>query len=290
LRFPLETRQDWEQSINTPEFWAKVADPEFIPDEEIWALRYKLRRELIEFTRRRLLIQGQRLMHEDFIAFDHLLNPDALTIGFARRFATYKRAPLVFQQLDNIVRLVGDRQRPIQFIYAGKAHPKDDEGKRFIQHILHLSKFTELKDHLIFIENYDVHVGRQMVSGCDVWLNNPRRPLEASGTSGQKTAAHGCLNLSILDGWWREGYDGTNGFAIGSDSHPDDVEEQDRRDSENLYRVLTEEVIPIFFNRDAQGLPRRWIAKIRRAMVTLVPQFNTWRMVREYTEKYYLTR
>jgi starch phosphorylase len=281
---------DWEQNINTPEFWARVEDAQFISDEEIWALRYKLRRELIEFTRRRLLIQGQRLTQSDFIAFDQLLNPDALTIGFARRFATYKRAPLIFQQFDNIVKLVSDKHRPIQFIFAGKAHPKDDEGKRYIQHILHLSQYTELKDHLIFVENYDVHVARQMVSGCDVWLNNPRRPLEASGTSGQKTACHGCLNLSILDGWWREGFDGTNGFAIGDDSHPDSVEEQDRRDSENLYRVLTEEVIPTFYNRDALGIPRQWITKIRRAMVTLVPKYDTWRMVQEYTEKYYLTR
>ncbi len=279
---------DWEGEINSPEFWAQLADPNFISDEEIWAMRYKLRRELIEFARRRLLLQGQRLTQGDFIAFDHLLNPDALTIGFARRFATYKRAPLIFQQFENMVRLVSDRQRPIQFIFAGKAHPRDDDGKRYIQHIIHLSKFSELKGHLVFIENYDVHVARQLASGCDIWLNNPRRPLEASGTSGQKTGCHGCLNLSILDGWWREGYDGTNGFAIGDDSHPDSIEEQDRRDSENLYRVLTEEVIPCFYERDAHGIPRRWIHKIRRAMITLVPKFNTWRMVQEYTQKYYL--
>ena len=279
---------DWEGEINSPEFWARLADPGFVSDEEIWAMRYKLRREMIEFARRRLLLQGQRLTQGDFIAFDHLLNPDALTIGFARRFATYKRAPLIFQHFDNIVRLVSDRQRPLQFIFAGKAHPRDDDGKRYIQHIIHLSEYSELKGHLVFIENYDVHVARQLVSGCDVWLNNPRRPLEASGTSGQKTSCHGCLNLSILDGWWREGYDGTNGFAIGDDSHPDSIEEQDQRDSENLYRVLTEEVIPCFYERDAHGIPRRWIHKIRRAMITLVPKFNTWRMVQEYTQKYYL--
>ncbi len=279
---------DWEMGINSEEFWKRLEDPSFISDEEIWALRYQLRRELIEFTRRRLLIQGQRLTQGDFISFDQLLNPDALTIGFARRFATYKRAPLVFQQFEKVVKLVSDRQRPIQFVFAGKAHPRDDEGKRFIQHIIHLSKFTELKGHLVFIENYDVHVARQMVSGCDVWLNNPRRPLEASGTSGQKTAAHGCLNLSIMDGWWREGYDGTNGFSIGDDSHPDSVEEQDRRDSDNLYRTLTEEVIPMFFNRDSQGVPRQWIRRIRRAMSTLCPKFNTWRMVQDYTAKYYI--
>jgi glycogen phosphorylase len=281
---------DWETRIQAPEFWQRMADPDFISDEEIWALRYNLRRELIEFARRRLLIQRQRLTQGDFIAFDQLLDPDALTIGFARRFATYKRAPLIFQQLENVVRLTRDRARPIQFIFAGKAHPRDDDGKRYIQHIIHLSKYSDLQEHLVFIENYDMHVARQMVSGCDVWLNTPRRPLEASGTSGMKAGCHGCLNLSILDGWWREGYDGTNGFAIGEDAHADSVEEQDRVDSANLYRVLTEEVIPLFFLRDAQGIPRQWIQRIRRAMVTLVPQFTTSRMVKEYTEKYYLTQ
>jgi starch phosphorylase len=278
----------WENEVNTAEFWQRMADPAFISDEELWALRYKLRRELIEFARRRLLIQGKTLTQSDFIAFDHLLSPDALTIGFARRFATYKRAPLVFQQFDNIVKLVHNKERPLQFVFAGKAHPRDDEGKRYIQHIVHLSRFSELKGHLVFIENYDVHVARQMVSGCDVWLNNPRRPLEASGTSGQKAGCHGCLNLSILDGWWREGYDGTNGFAIGDDSHPASIEEQDRRDSENLYRVLTEQVIPTFYDRDANGIPRKWLQMVRRAMVTLVPQFNTSRMVQDYARKYYL--
>ena len=281
---------DWTRDINGPEFWQRLADPEFISDEELWALRYQLRRELIEFARRRLLIQRQHLTKGDFIAFDQLLNPDALTIGFARRFATYKRAPLIFQQFDNIVRLTRDEDRPIQFIFAGKAHPRDDEGKRYIQHIIHLSKYSDLQGHLVFLENYDVHVARQMVSGCDVWLNTPRRPLEASGTSGMKAGAHGCLNLSILDGWWREGYDGTNGFAIGADAHADSVEEQDRVDSANLYRVLTEEVIPLFYQRDLQGIPRQWLQRIRRAMVTLVPQFTTARMVREYAERYYLTQ
>jgi len=280
----------WEQEINTPEFWARLADPAFISDEELWALRYLLRRELLEFARRCVQFQGQRVTPRDFIAFDHLLNPDALTIGFARRFATYKRAPLIFQQFENIVKLVHDKQRPVQFVFAGKAHPRDDAGKRYIQHIIHLSKFSELKGSLVFIENYDIHVARQMVSGCDVWLNNPRRPLEASGTSGMKANLHGCLNLSILDGWWREGYDGANGFAIGLDSHPESVEEQDRLDSENLYRALTQEVIPTFFLRDAQGLPRKWIQMIRRAMSTLVPRFCTGRMVREYAEKYYLAQ
>jgi starch phosphorylase len=280
----------WDKAINSPDFWNRMADADFISDEEIWALRYRLRRELIEFTRRRLSLQGKTATPADFISFDQLLNVDALTIGFARRFATYKRAPLIFQQLENIVRLARDAKRPIQFIFSGKAHPRDDDGKRYIQQIIHLSKYSDMQGHLVFIENYDVHVARQMVSGCDIWLNNPRRPLEASGTSGMKAGCHGCLNLSILDGWWREGYDGTNGFAIGTDAHADKVEDQDREDSANLYKTLTEQVIPTFFDRDDQGLPRKWIHMIRRAMVTLVPRFSTRRMVKEYAEKFYLKK
>ena len=280
--------EGWDRDLNSPLFWQRLEDTDFVSDEELWALRANLRRELIEFARRRLLIQSQHLYRENFITYDNLLNPDALTIGFARRFATYKRAPLVFQQFERVVRLAKDQQRPVQFIFAGKAHPRDDEGKRFIQHIIHLSKHTELHGHLVFLENYDIHIARQMVSGCDVWLNNPRRPLEASGTSGQKTSAHGCLNMSIMDGWWREAYDGTNGFAIGGDHHPDRIEEQDRIDSENLYKVLEEEVINTFYNRDASGVPRQWIGKIRRAMSTITPEYSTWRMVQDYATQYYL--
>ena len=276
-----------EKEVNSKEFWQKLEDPNFISDEELWALRFRLRRELIEFARRRL---GLSMANSDFIAFDQLLSVDALTIGFARRFATYKRAPLIFDRLEDVIKLVNDRQRPVQFIFAGKAHPRDDEGKKFIQRIIHLSKYSELKGHLVFIENYDVHVARSMVSGCDIWLNNPRRPLEASGTSGMKAGCHGCLNLSIMDGWWREGYDGTNGFAIGGDDHPSSIEAQDKQDSANLFKALTEEVIPTFYNRDDRGIPRQWIQRIRRAMSTLVPRYDTWRMVQDYTRLYYLPK
>jgi glycogen phosphorylase len=280
----------WVREVHTREFWERMLDPEFVTDEELWALRYMLRRALIEYARRRTLPLGAYGAESEFIHLDPRLNPDALTIGFARRFAVYKRAPLIFQNFEEIAKMALDRERPIQFVFAGKAHPADHEGKRYIQQIIHLSRHSELRNHLVFLENYDVHVARQMVAGCDVWLNTPRRPLEASGTSGQKIGCHGGLNLSILDGWFREGYDGTNGFAIGPDSHPDSVEEQDRVDSENLYRVLSTEVIPCFYDRDAQGMPRQWIQKIRRAMATLVPKFTTWRMVQEYTERYYLPK
>ncbi len=281
---------DWASAVNHADFWEMMTDPTFVTDEELWALRYRLRRELIEFARRKLLHQSQRVTPGDYIRFDRLLNPDALTIGFARRFATYKRAPLIFQQFENIVKLVHDKQRPVQFIFAGKAHPRDDDGKRFIQQIIHLSKHSELAGNLVFLENYDIHVARQMVSGCDIWLNNPRRPLEASGTSGMKASCHGCMNMSILDGWWREGYNGENGFAIGKDSHPDNIAEQDRVDSANNYQVLTEQVVPKIYNRDVQGIPRQWLQRVRRTMMTLVPQFTTDRMVKEYTRNYYLTK
>ena len=281
---------DWSAAINHKEFWEKMTDSNFVTDEELWALRYKLRRELIEFARRKLLQQNQRVTPGDYIRFDHLLNPDALTIGFARRFATYKRAPLIFQQFENIVKLVRDKQRPVQFIFAGKAHPRDDDGKRFIQQIIHLSKHSELAGNLVFLENYDIHVARQMVSGCDIWLNNPRRPLEASGTSGMKASCHGCMGFSIMDGWWREGYDGQNGFAIGTDTHPDNIEEQDRVDSANLYKALTEQLVPLFYNRDVNGIPREWLKRMRHSMATLVSQFTTDRMVKEYANKYYLAK
>ncbi len=277
----------WQEGVHEPEFWERMLDPGFVSDEEIWALRYRLRRELLEFARHRIGLQEERISQRDFIALDHLLDTDALTVGFARRFATYKRAPLVFRHLEEISELARDKSRPVQFIFAGKAHPRDDEGKRFIQQIIGYSKSGQLSGRVVFIENYDMNVARQMVSGCDVWLNNPRRPLEASGTSGQKTAPHGCLNLSIMDGWWREAYDGGNGFAIGEDSHPGSIEEQDARDGESLFRTLTEEVVPCFYNRDASGVPRQWIQKIRRAMATLAPRYSTWRMVQEYSRRYY---
>jgi glycogen phosphorylase len=278
--------QNWDKDINTAAFWERMLDPEFVTDEELWALRYRLRRSLIEFTRRRFIMR--RMALGDTSSYDRLLNPDALTIGFARRFATYKRAPLVFEDYDTIVKLATDPLRPIQFIFSGKAHPADNEGKKNIQKIIHLSTYSELRGRVIFLENYDVHVARQMISGCDIWLNTPRRPLEASGTSGEKIICNGGLNCSILDGWWREAYDGTNGFAIGEDSQPDSIVEQDRLDNANLCKVLRDEVVPCFYDRDDRGIPSKWIARIRRSMATMLPKFTTWRMVQDYITQYYL--
>ncbi len=280
--------EKWIYYLRSAAFWQQVADPELIADEDIWALRYRLRRELLEYVRR--MIKGQYARTgADFLSIqDSLLNADVLTIGFARRFATYKRAPLIFTDLQRIAELVNDQDKPIQLVFAGKAHPRDEEGKRYIQQIVGYSKSPAFLGKVVFLENYDINVARHMISGVDVWLNTPRRPMEASGTSGMKIMIHGGMNLSILDGWWREGYNGKNGWAIGEDASLDNPEEQDRKDGEALYEVLQSQVIQEFYDRDELGIPRAWIQRIRNSMVSLIPQFNTDRMVSEYANKYYL--
>jgi len=279
---------DWTEKLMEPRFWKKIIDNELATDEELWALRYNLRRDLVEFARRQHR-ERQRGYHDSTsIALSHILSPDALTIGFARRFATYKRAPLLFRHLEKIIPLFSNPQRPIQILFSGKAHPRDNEGKRFIQQIIGITRHPDLIGKVIFLENYDINVARHLVSGVDVWLNNPRRPLEASGTSGMKVTIHGGLNLSIMDGWWREGYNGENGWKIGDDSNDVDLETQDERDFESLFKLLSESVIPEFYNRDTHGIPRVWLKRIRNAMQTLLSQFSTDRMVGEYAHKYYM--
>jgi glycogen phosphorylase len=281
---------DWMQHLDDPGFWKRIEDPGFITDEEIWALRYVLKRELIEFVRTRMRQQSVRQGINPGTTFDKILSTDALTIGFARRFATYKRATLFFSDINRAKRILLDPERPVQIVFAGKAHPRDDAGKRLIQQLVNYSRDPELHGRVVFVENYDINAGRLFVSGSDVWLNNPRRPLEASGTSGQKTAIHGGLNISIMDGWWREAYNGKNGWAIGEDNHPDSIAEQDHRDAMNLYDVLENHVIPEFYDREGNGLPRRWISRIRHTMATLIPVYNTDRMVEEYVNKYYMPK
>jgi len=277
----------WIYYLKNKAIWTQVSDPALIPDEDLWALRYGLRRDLVEYTRRMIRHQFQ-MGGADFTEVqDSILNTDVLTIGFARRFATYKRAPLLFRDFNRIVEMINNPDRPIQIVFAGKAHPRDDEGKRFIQQIIGLTKNPALFGKVVFLENYDINVARHMVSGVDVWLNTPRRPMEASGTSGMKIAIHGGLNLSIQDGWWREGYDGDNGWSIGGDETPEEASLQDERDAEALYEVLETRVIPEFHDRDEYGIPRKWIQRIRKSMETLIPEFNTDRMVSEYVVKYY---
>src|SRR5450756_715306 len=214
--------------------------------------------------------------------------PDALTIGFARRFATYKRANLLLADMQRPAAMINDPKRPVQFLFAGKAHPHDEPGKRVLQQIAEMMHDSELGDKFFFIEDYDINVGRHLVQGVDVWLNNPRRPLEASGTSGQKVVLNGGLNLSVLDGWWAEAYDGMNGFAIGNGRTHSDMNVHDTRDGEDLLRVLREEVIPLYYQRDRDGLPRGWIQRMKRTIRTLGWRFNADRMVMDYTLKCYV--
>jgi starch phosphorylase len=216
------------------------------------------------------------------------LSPDALTIGFARRFATYKRANLVFQDLEYAASLINDPQMPIQFVFAGKAHPLDRPGKQILQQVLRLTQDPRFAGKVVFVEDYDINTCRHLVQGVDVWLNNPRRPLEASGTSGQKVVLNGGLNLSVLDGWWAEAYDGGNGFAIGMGETHSSTEMHDQMDGAALYRTLRDEVIPLYYRRDADGIPRDWIARMKRAIRTLGWRFNANRMVMDYVQKCYL--
>ena len=280
----------WRDEEWRADVWAGVQN---IPDSELWRTHARRRERLVAFCRTKLKKQLQhRGASQSEIAFaDEVLNPDALTIGFARRFATYKRATLIFQDLDLLDSIVNNPERPVQFIFAGKAHPHDNEGKEFIREIVRVASMPRFRNSIVFLENYDMSVARYLVQGVDVWLNNPRRPKEASGTSGMKAIYNGVLNFSILDGWWAEAYTPEVGWAIGNGEEysEDHADEQDRIESLALYNVLQKEIIPTFYNRGRDGLPREWTAKMKNAIRDLASFFSTHRMVQEYTEKYYMT-
>jgi len=216
------------------------------------------------------------------------LDPEALTIGFARRFATYKRATLILRDIERLKGLLHDAYRPLQLVFAGKAHPADDPGKYLIQQIYNLAKDPAFGGRIAFVEDYDMHVAHYLVQGVDVWLNTPKRPREASGTSGMKAAINGVPNLSVLDGWWAEGYNGINGWAIGEDHIFEDPTAQDQADAESLYRLLEEEVIPLYYQRDSDNIPRGWIQVVKEAIRTAAPIFSTRRMIKEYTQELYV--
>ena len=278
---------DWINRLGEPQVWQGIRN---VDPGELWETHNTLKARMIAFVRRRLISQAE-LRNEDNSAIkfaSNVLDTNALTIGFARRFATYKRANLIFSDLDRIKTLMNHATRPLQIIFAGKAHPKDQPGKAFIRTIANLRDDPELRSRVVFIENYDVNVCRHLVQGVDVWLNNPRRPLEASGTSGQKVVLNGGLNLSILDGWWAEAFDGKNGFAIGQGTHHVNNEISDERDTESLYRVLEEEVAPMFYHRDDDGLPREWIQRMMHSISTLAWRFSSDRMVMDYAKHVYL--
>jgi starch phosphorylase len=244
---------------------------------------------LIRYARRCLQSQAGRLGYSETIKnIDKILDPDVLTIGSARRFATYKRADLILSQPERLARLIGDAHRPIQIVFAGKAHPRDDDGKRLLQRVAQYSYNRDNIRRVVFIENYDYNVARHLVQGVDVWLNNPRRPLEACGTSGQKAVLNGGLNLSVLDGWWNEAYDGRNGFAVGHGGMHNDAAVQYRRDADYLYETLEKAVIPLYYDRDATDIPNRWVKRMKHAMKSLGWRFNADRMVQDYVKRFYL--
>ncbi|MDZ4718145.1 MAG: alpha-glucan family phosphorylase [Roseiflexaceae bacterium] len=273
---------NWEDNLDDVQMWKKIYD---IPDEELWAVRHQLKKELIAFARERTLKRHARL-NTPPIAWP-LLNENTLTIGFARRFATYKRATLLFRDADRLRYIINRSDRPIQIVFAGKAHPADHPGKIFIQQVYQMSQQYGFAGRIVFLEEYDMCVARYLVHGVDVWLNTPRRPHEASGTSGEKASLNGIINCSILDGWWPEAYNGRNGWSIGEEREYPNQDEQDWNDSQHLYHILEHEMSALYYDRP-DGIPRGWIARVKEAIATIAPVFSTRRMVKEYAERLYL--
>lgn len=278
---------NWKEHVDNPAVWEKVED---IPDEELWTVRKHLKRKLVAYMRERLREQWiyTGIHPVQVIAAGALLDPYMLTIGFARRFATYKRANLVLRDLDRLLQIVNRPNMPVQIIFAGKAHPADEPGKLLIQQVYRAVKKAENGGRLVFLEDYDMNLARYLVQGVDVWLNTPRRPNEASGTSGQKAALNGVLNFSVLDGWWREGFNGQNGWAIGTDEDYSDPQLQDDADANSLYETLENQIVPLYYReRSADGLPGDWITMMKESLKTLSPRFSVHRMVKDYTNRMY---
>lgn len=273
----------WRERVEDPAVWEFVRE---IPAGELWRVHLKLKERMLRFVEERLRAQRERAGLPPLPAFD----PEALTLGFARRFATYKRATLILSDTERLKRIVHGPGRPVQFVFAGKAHPADEPGKEFIRALYRASEEEGLAGRFVILEDYDMNIARHLVQGSDVWLNNPRRPLEASGTSGQKAALNGAPNFSVLDGWWREAYDGENGWAIGEERKYASPEEQDAADADSLYRTLEEEIVPLYYRREGSGVPEGWVAVMKRAVKTVAPAFSTQRMVREYAERLYFPR
>jgi starch phosphorylase len=267
-------------------FWEHLGA---VSDERLWAAHQHEKRELAHFARRRLLVQFSRHGEapEALEALARVLDPDILTIGFARRFATYKRAALLFRDEQRLARILSDADRPVQVVLAGKAHPADRPGQQVIQHIFALSRSPALQGRVFMLEDYDMRVARFLVGGVDVWLNNPRRPMEASGTSGMKAAVNGIPSLSILDGWWDEGFNGHNGWAIGGREAIGDDEAQDRADADELYRLLEETIVPLFYDTGENGVPAGWVDVMRASIEAAIWPFSTARMVMEYVDELY---
>ena len=278
----------WRLNPDDPDVWQHI---DGVPDAELWRTHERRRERLVNFARRCLVAQlrNRGALAGEIESANEALDPEALTIGFARRFAAYKRATLFLMDPERLTRILTDEQRPVQLIIAGKAHPQDTQAKELIRRIVHYARQPEVRNRVVFLEDYDINVARYMVQGVDCWLNTPRRPMEASGTSGMKAAANGALNISVLDGWWCEAArPGENGWSIGRGESYDDPNEQDTVESEALYDIVEKEAVPMFYERGRDGVPRRWVARMKDSIRTICPVFNTHRMVREYAERFYI--
>jgi starch phosphorylase len=279
--------QDWVKRQDDPSLWQHVLD---IPDNELWdvrkLLKRKLRAAILERAQKRWAEGG--VTPQQVLAIGALLDPDVLTIGFVRRFAEYKRPALIFQDVERLKRIVKDYWYPVQIIFAGKSHPADFPSKHLLHQVYALASDREFQGRIAFVEDYDIHIAHYLAHGVDVWLNTPRRLREACGTSGMKASLNGVLHLSIRDGWWHEGYNGTNGWAIGDDLVPIEPESEDKADAEVLYRLLEEEIVPLYYDRDRSGVPQRWMRIVKEAIRSVVPLFCARRMLKEYTEQMYM--
>ncbi|OLD70047.1 MAG: hypothetical protein AUG90_02425 [Verrucomicrobia bacterium 13_1_20CM_4_55_9] len=278
---------EWEERITEPDFWRRVID---IPDSELWETHQQLKHRLVEFVRERVRIRRERIgdSPEAIRNVNRILDPEVLTIGFARRFATYKRGALLFSDKERLKRLLNDTTRPVQFIFAGKAHPRDEGGRALIQEVYRFSREAGFENRVVFLEDYDSYIARRLVQGVDLWLNNPLRPMEASGTSGMKCAPNGGINLSVLDGWWHEGFNGNNGWAIAAEISDGAVEFQSAVDANSLYQLLENQIIPLYYAKPDGKLPLAWLQLMRESIRSVTPVFNTHRMVKEYTERLYI--
>ncbi|HUI88001.1 MAG TPA: alpha-glucan family phosphorylase [Anaerolineales bacterium] len=283
----LHLGEDWMDRLDDPDLWSKLDQ---IPDAALWEVRVHLKRRLAFYMRERVRDRWEAGGYHpvQVVSSGVMINPYALTIGFARRFATYKRAGLVLSDVDRLLKIINRPNMPVQIIFAGKAHPADEAGKQLIQQVYRQVKRAETSGRLVFLEDYDMNLARYLVQGVDVWMNTPRRPMEASGTSGMKAALNGVLNFSVLDGWWREAFNGHNGWAIGADRDMDAPDSRDHEDAQSLYNTLENEVIPLFYDRDPKEISHEWIGRIKDSMKTVIPHFSTRRMVKEYVERFYV--
>ena len=277
----------WQDNIHLDKTWEKVKD---IPDQELWEAHMQRKEKLLNLVKDSTVNRLRRsgYSYEKINDIVSKINPNALTIGFARRFATYKRATLIFRDLERITQILNNQERPVQIIFAGKAHPADKEGQDLIKYIHEVSMMPQFKGKIFLLENYNIAMSRYLVSGVDVWLNNPRRPMEASGTSGQKASVNGVINFSVLDGWWAEGYNQYNGWTIGTNAEFDSYEAQDNADSESLYRTLESKIVPMYYNKDKDGMSSKWIETMKNSIISTGGKYSTARMLVDYTNNLYI--